>query len=406
MGSIAAAAAVTPELSLELKPTYVHKSINLFLREISVIGNVSERLSKLDDYIHRLEDEMKKIDAFKRELPLCMLLLNDAILILKEQTLHCTTSSSTTIDAHPVMEQFIPLMKNNSDDGLKKEKVSKDKMSWMSSAQLWSSNSSQDEKKKSPVERPIEEVADECEALNTLPMRKFKKLDGAFLPFKGFNGFPATMPRTVRKEDKEVPQPATPSLSLSPPSSEEQLNSRSRNVQSSAATTRTNPPVFLQNGTPQPPSRKHRRCWSPDLHRRFVSALQQLGGSQVATPKQIRELMKVDGLTNDEVKSHLQKYRLHTRRAPNSSSTTAANEQQGGVVLGGLWVSSSQDNDYGSSKSGNSESESPQGPLQLAATNGGVSTTCGDDSMEDEEDRRSESYSWKGHLHKPVESDA
>lgn len=26
----------------------------------------------------------------------------------------------------------------------------------------------------------------------------------------------------------------------------------------------------------------------------------------VATPKQIRELMKVDGLTNDEVKSHLQ----------------------------------------------------------------------------------------------------
>lgn len=95
--------------------------------------------------------------------------------------------------------------------------------------------------------------------------------------------------------------------------------------------------------------RKARRCWSPELHRRFVSALQQLGGSQskqqslfvicahrliersvphlirfhiscplerrvsnfsflvtVATPKQIRELMKVDGLTNDEVKSHLQ----------------------------------------------------------------------------------------------------
>ncbi|KAJ0959679.1 hypothetical protein J5N97_000671 [Dioscorea zingiberensis] len=38
--------------------------------------------------------------------------------------------------------------------------------------------------------------------------------------------------------------------------------------------------------------RKARRCWSPDLHRRFVNALQILGGSQVATPKQIRELMR------------------------------------------------------------------------------------------------------------------
>ena len=86
------------------------------------------------------------------------------------------------------------------------------------------------------------------------------------------------------------------------------------------------------------PQRKQRRCWSPELHRRFLHALQQLGGPHgelfvklffivigicfgrfvylcedfnwnsfaAATPKQIRELMKVDGLTNDEVKSHLQ----------------------------------------------------------------------------------------------------
>ncbi|MBA0597478.1 hypothetical protein Gorai_007282, partial [Gossypium raimondii] len=54
------------------------------------------------------------------------------------------------------------------------------------------------------------------------------------------------------------------------------------------------------------PHRKARRCWSPDLHKRFVNALQMLGGHQVSTTKQIRELMKVEGLTNDEVKSHLQ----------------------------------------------------------------------------------------------------
>lgn len=30
----------------------------------------------------------------------------------------------------------------------------------------------------------------------------------------------------------------------------------------------------------------------------------------MATPKQIRELMKVEGLTNDEVKSHLQVFSI------------------------------------------------------------------------------------------------
>lgn len=36
------------------------------------------------------------------------------------------------------------------------------------------------------------------------------------------------------------------------------------------------------------------------------SNLKLLVSFPVATPKQIRELMQVDGLTNDEVKSHLQ----------------------------------------------------------------------------------------------------
>lgn len=30
----------------------------------------------------------------------------------------------------------------------------------------------------------------------------------------------------------------------------------------------------------QQPARKARRCWSPELHRRFVISLQQLGGAQ------------------------------------------------------------------------------------------------------------------------------
>ena len=35
-----------------------------------------------------------------------------------------------------------------------------------------------------------------------------------------------------------------------------------------------------QHQQQQQNSRKQRRCWSPELHRRFVEALQQLGGSQ------------------------------------------------------------------------------------------------------------------------------
>ncbi|KAL1537449.1 myb family transcription factor EFM-like [Salvia divinorum] len=74
--------------------------------------------------------------------------------------------------------------------------------------------------------------------------------------------------------------------------------------------------------------RKARRCWSPHLHRRFLSALHMLGGSQLATPKQITQLMKVEGLTSDEVKSHLQKYRLHAEiQAPSPV-----------VVVGSIWV--------------------------------------------------------------------
>ncbi|KAH0879333.1 LOW QUALITY PROTEIN: hypothetical protein HID58_066727 [Brassica napus] len=71
------------------------------------------------------------------------------------------------------------------------------------------------------------------------------------------------------------------------------------------------PPPYLQ----QQALRKQRRCWTPELHRLFVDALQQLGGPGVAIPKQIREHMQEESLTNDEVKSHLQKYRLHIRKS-------------------------------------------------------------------------------------------
>ena len=45
--------------------------------------------------------------------------------------------------------------------------------------------------------------------------------------------------------------------------------------------------------------------WTPDLHKKFVQAVEQLGVDQ-AIPSRILELMKVEGLTRHNVASHLQ----------------------------------------------------------------------------------------------------
>jgi hypothetical protein len=58
-------------------PLLVPKTICDFRREVSMIRNVSERMARLEEFIKRLEKEMRKVDAFKRELPLYMNLLID-----------------------------------------------------------------------------------------------------------------------------------------------------------------------------------------------------------------------------------------------------------------------------------------------------------------------------------------
>ncbi|GLJ04788.1 hypothetical protein SUGI_0003310 [Cryptomeria japonica] len=59
--------------------------------------------------------------------------------------------------------------------------------------------------------------------------------------------------------------------------------------------------------------KRPRLVWTPQLHRRFVDVVAHLGIKN-AVPKTIMQLMNVEGLTRENVASHLQKYRLYLKR--------------------------------------------------------------------------------------------
>lgn len=59
--------------------------------------------------------------------------------------------------------------------------------------------------------------------------------------------------------------------------------------------------------------KRPRLAWTPQLHKRFVDVVAHLGIKN-AVPKTIMQLMNVEGLTRENVASHLQKYRLYLKR--------------------------------------------------------------------------------------------
>ncbi|XP_010101716.2 transcription factor HHO3 [Morus notabilis] len=279
------------------------------------------------EYVETLEEERKKIQVFQKELPYCLELVTQTIERCKQQlsgtatTTEClhgqSECSEQTSSEGLVFEEFIPLKRTSSDNEddedeeqqSPKRKTSinnnnmadnKKKADWLRSVQLWNN----------PTPDPAPQKEDVPKKASVLEV---KRNGGAFQPFQREKN-------VGKRNGSPAPAPA-PASAPAASSSSGKRDDETEGQQS---------------------QRKQRRNWSPELHKRFLNALQQLGGSHTATPKQIRELMKVDGLTNDEVKSHLQKYRLHTRR-PTPATPNNGNAQTPQVVfVGGIWVQPSE----------------------------------------------------------------
>ncbi|KAI3925623.1 hypothetical protein MKW98_001477 [Papaver atlanticum] len=291
-----------------------------------------------------LEEERKKIQVFRRELPLCLELVNEAIEKCKKEMQYHGEKSDCEEEIlnneGPVLEQFLPLKRTNSSQDQKvteeEEKIDEKKknlgmkVDWLESVQLWTADP--------PLKQDFM-----VENSTKIELKKCGG-GGAFQPFQSettkggnTNSIISRTTPTTTANSIDVSNNTPPSAAAATTSSTADNNNNNSNSSNGNKRKRSGDEEDKENDL----RRKTRRCWSPELHKRFLEALQQLGGSHVATPKQIKELMKVDGLTNDEVKSHLQKYRIHTRGGvPNSAATHNSQHQPPPqfVVVGGIWV--------------------------------------------------------------------
>ncbi|KAI7734584.1 hypothetical protein M8C21_009836 [Ambrosia artemisiifolia] len=204
-----------------------------------------EKVQKYQEYIGALDEERKKIRVFERELPLCLELVSQAIERCRQQM--CETCDDegdryydrTSSDQCPVLEEFIPMKSTsstNEDVDDQEQQLSHNlftcsKDDWLASAQLSIQASD--------------------------PTFKEDLFTKKLTTKEGKNGCDSFHPFEEKK----------PAISSSSDTDDGCGGGGGRNDGGSNVEDKGRS------------NKKERRCWSPELHRRFLHALQQLGGA-------------------------------------------------------------------------------------------------------------------------------
>jgi hypothetical protein len=241
--------------------------------------------------IRSLEEERRKIEVFRRELPLCVRLLADVIEELKEEA----ARKGSDLELRP-------------DDG--------DKRKWMSTAQLWVDSDAKSKVSCSAVLIFRQTLEFELRSYLLGLLRSFRfllkktgytclqsekeqrnamtspepKLLGGPMPIRAVPAVPPPPPPCFRRDDNAAGTVGLPGLSLLPPAAKTSISPvpavdehrQNAAARLSATMSPSGPGLNLhaQTQQQQQQARKARRCWSPELHRQFVAALHQLGGPQ------------------------------------------------------------------------------------------------------------------------------
>lgn len=204
----------------------------------------------------------------------------------------------------PVLEEFIPLKTSASAGPEKTSCTVSDKANWMTSAQLWSP-ASDATKQQATVNSSPKETDIGFSVCPKLALDSKPRNGGAFLPFSkdrnsGANPTFRALPELAlasserEMEDKKYNETENGIPCPRRDNNNSIINStKSGNIingmvidqakplgSSPEGQPVTNTAANTTGGSNAQTHRKARRCWSPDLHRRFVNALQMLGGSQ------------------------------------------------------------------------------------------------------------------------------